>query len=112
MNRTLKRQVFLFPCQKRKHICPYPQITPPFADMFQPCWTDETIIAEGKEKGRWEVEKVEYKNIFKSEDGAVLEMKIKADCPTQEDMHKTISFVAKSARKFYLQVAEEINNTL
>ena len=51
----------------------------------------------------------EYKNIFKSEDGAELEMTIKADCSTQEEMHKTVSFIAQSARKFYLQTAEKIN---
>lgn len=55
---------------------------------------------------------MEYKNIFKSEDGAVLEMTIKADCHTEEEMRKTISFIAKSARKFYLQTAEKINSTL
>lgn len=55
---------------------------------------------------------MEYKNIFKSEDGAVLEMTIKADCHTEEEMRKTVSFIAKSARKFYLQTAEKISNTL
>lgn len=55
---------------------------------------------------------MEYKNIFKSEDGAVLEMTIKADCRTDEEMRKTVSFIAQSARKFYLQTAEKINSTL
>ncbi len=59
-----------------------------------------------------EVWKLEYKNVFESEDGAVLEMTIKAECSTKEEMNKTISFIAKSARKFYLQTAEKINSTL
>lgn len=55
---------------------------------------------------------MEYKNVFKSEDGAELEMTIKADCSTKEEMQKTVSFIAQSARKFYLQTAEKINSTL
>lgn len=54
----------------------------------------------------------EHKHVFKSEDGAVLEMTIKADCSTKEEMQKTVSFIAKSARQFYLQTAEKINSTL
>lgn len=30
----------------------------PFADVFQPCRADETIIAKGKKKERWEVGKM------------------------------------------------------
>lgn len=52
---------------------------------------------------------MEYKRIFKSEDGAVLEMKIKADCSTKEEIHKIVSFIDQSARIFYLQTAEKIS---
>lgn len=55
---------------------------------------------------------MEHKKVFKSVDGAVLEMAIKADCSTQEEMNKTVSFIAKSARKFYMQTAEKISSTL
>ena len=35
-----------------------------------------------------------------------------ADCVTSEEMRETISFIAQSARKFYLHIAEKINNML
>lgn len=55
---------------------------------------------------------MEYKQVFENEDGTVLEMTIKTDCSTHEKMHNTVSFIARSARKFYLQAAEKINSTL
>ena len=51
MNRTLKRQVFLFPCQKRKHICPYPQITPPLLICFSRAGLMKHI-SKGEGKGK------------------------------------------------------------
>lgn len=66
-----------------------------------------------KERDRREEDNMtEYKKVFKSDDGAVLEMTIKADCHTKEEMQKTVSFIAKSARKFYLQTAEKISSML
>ncbi len=50
------------------------------------------------------------KEVFKNEKGIVLEMTIKADCITSEEMRETISFIAQSARKFYMHMAEKINN--
>ncbi len=50
------------------------------------------------------------KEVFKNEKGIVLEMTIKADCITPEEMRETISFIAQSARKFYLRMAEKIKN--
>ncbi len=50
------------------------------------------------------------KEVFKNEKGIVLEMTIKADCITSEDMRETISFIAQSSQKFYLHMAEKINN--
>ena len=50
------------------------------------------------------------KKVFKNEKGTVLEMRIKADCATSEEMREAISFIAQSARKFYLHIAEKINN--
>ena len=49
------------------------------------------------------------KEVFKNEKGIVLEMTIKADCITSEDMRETISFIAQSSQKFYLHMAEKIN---
>lgn len=51
------------------------------------------------------------KEVFKNEKGIVLEMTIKADCITSKEMRETISFIAQSAQKFYLHMAEKINNT-
>ncbi len=50
------------------------------------------------------------KEVFKNEKGIVLEMTIKADCITSEDMRETISFIAQSSQKFYMHMAEKINN--
>lgn len=50
------------------------------------------------------------KEIFKNEKGIVIEMTIKADCITSEEMRETISFIAQSSRKFYLHIAEKIKN--
>lgn len=55
---------------------------------------------------------MEHKNIFKGENGEELKMAIKTDCSTKQEMRDTISFIAKSARQFYLQTAEKINSTL
>lgn len=52
------------------------------------------------------------KEVFKSEKGIVLEMTIKADCITSEEMRETISFIAHSSQKFYLHMAEKIKNML
>lgn len=50
------------------------------------------------------------KEVFKNEKGIVLEMTIKADCITSEEMRETISFIAQSSHKFYLHMAEKIKN--
>lgn len=55
---------------------------------------------------------MEYKNTFKNEQGVELEIRIKAECPTDESMRKTLSFIAQSSHKFYLEVAEKISSTL
>lgn len=52
------------------------------------------------------------KEVFKNEKGIVLEMTMKADRITSEEMRETISFIAQSSRKFYLHMAEKISNTL
>lgn len=50
------------------------------------------------------------KEVFKNEKGVELEMTIKADCITSEEMKETISFIAQSSRQFYLHMAEKIKN--
>lgn len=52
------------------------------------------------------------KEVFKNEKGIVLEMTIKADCITSEEMRETISFIAQSSQKFYLHMADKIKNML
>lgn len=55
---------------------------------------------------------MEYSNIFKDENGTEVEITVETDCHTQEEMNAAISFMAQSARKFYLQLAEKISSTL
>lgn len=53
---------------------------------------------------------ISEKEVFTSKKGVVLEMTIKADCITSEEMRETISFIAQSSQKFYLHMAEKINS--
>ena len=50
----------------------------------------------------------EYSNTYRSEDGTEVEIKIKAECPTQDDVRKALSFMAQSSHRFYLEAAEKI----
>ncbi len=55
---------------------------------------------------------VEYGKIFKDGNGTEVEIKIKTECSTHEEMRNTLSFMAQSSRTFYLEVAKEISNML
>ena len=54
----------------------------------------------------------EHSNVYRSEDGTEVEIKIKAECPTQDDARKALSFMAQSSHRFYLETAEKIKSTL
>ena len=53
----------------------------------------------------------EYSNTYRSEDGTEVEIKIKAECPTQDDVRKALSFMARSSHRFSLEAAEKIIRT-
>ncbi len=53
----------------------------------------------------------EYSNTYRSEDGTEVEIKIKAECPTQDNIRKALSFMARSSHRFYLEAAEKIIRT-
>ena len=53
----------------------------------------------------------EYSNTYHSEDGTEVEIKIKAECPTQDGVRKALSFMAQSSHRFYLETAEKIIRT-
>ena len=53
----------------------------------------------------------EYSNTYHSEDGTEVEIKIKAECPTQDDVREALSFMAQSSHRFYLETAEKIIRT-
>lgn len=56
---------------------------------------------------------LEYENKFQLPDtNTEIEIKIKTECLTQEEKEKTLSFMAQSSHKFYLNLANIINNTL
>ena len=50
----------------------------------------------------------EYSDTYQNEDGVVVEIKIKAECSSEEDMRKALAFMAQSSHNFYL----EAGNTL
>ena len=49
----------------------------------------------------------EHSNIYRSEDGTEVEIKIKAECHTQDDARKALSFMAQCSHQFYLETAEK-----
>lgn len=51
---------------------------------------------------------MKYRNIFRDTDGTEVEIKIKTKCTTPEKVSRTLSFVAKSSRQFYLKLAERL----
>ncbi len=54
---------------------------------------------------------MEYSETFKR-DGTEIEIKMKTDCHTQDELNEAISFMARSSRKFYLHAAEKISSML
>lgn len=54
----------------------------------------------------------EYSNVYQNEDGVKVELKIKAECSSDEDMRKALAFMAQSSRRFYLETATRISSTL
>lgn len=52
---------------------------------------------------------VAYSNTYSNEDGVLVEITMKAECPTQDDARKALSFMAQSSHRFYLEAAEKIN---
>ena len=55
---------------------------------------------------------MEHHNIFTSEDGIQVEMKIKTEHSSGAEMEKMLSFLAQSSHRFYLEAAEKISNML
>lgn len=55
---------------------------------------------------------MEYCNTFKDENGTEVKIEIKIECSTQEEMRKTLSFIAQSSHRFYLEAADKINSML
>lgn len=54
----------------------------------------------------------EYSNIYKSEDGVEVEIKIKAECSSEEDMRKALAFMAQSSHCFYLEAGNALKTGL
>lgn len=55
---------------------------------------------------------MEYENVYHSDSGTTVAFKIKAECLTQEELEKALSFFAKSSRQFYLEAGNEIKRML
>lgn len=55
---------------------------------------------------------MDHEKTYKGEQGMEMEIRIKAECLTDENICKTLSFIAQSSHRFYLEVAEKINNKL
>lgn len=45
----------------------------------------------------------EYSKEYRNEDGIEVEIKIKAECISEEDLRKALAFMAQSSRSFYLE---------
>lgn len=55
---------------------------------------------------------MDHEKTYKDEQGIEMEIRIKAECLTGENIRKTLSFIAQSSHRFYLEVAEKISNKL
>lgn len=51
---------------------------------------------------------MEYERVYQSDSGTEVTFRIKAECHTQEELEKELSFFAKSSRRFYLEAGSEI----
>lgn len=49
---------------------------------------------------------------FMSENGTEIQFKIETVCSTSEEMRNTLSFMAQSSHRFYLELAEKISSML
>lgn len=65
-----------------------------------------------KEQKEMTVKLVEYNQVFKNESGTEVEFKIKTECRTLDEMQKTLSFIAQSSHRFYLELAKKVSNML
>lgn len=52
----------------------------------------------------------EYSNTYKDENGTEIEIRLKAERPTDAYMRETLRFIPSCAQSFYLEVAEKLNN--
>lgn len=50
----------------------------------------------------------EYSNAYQNEDGVEVEIKIKAECSSEEDLRKALAFMALSSRRFYLEAGNSL----
>lgn len=55
---------------------------------------------------------MEHCNTFKDKNGLEVRIELKTECSTQEEMRETLSFIAQSSHRFYLEVADKINSML
>ena len=55
---------------------------------------------------------MEYKNTFNNESGVEVEIRIKAECPSEEAKFKALSFMAQCSHRFYLETGRRLNNML
>lgn len=53
----------------------------------------------------------EYSNTYSNEDGVLVEMTMKAECPTQDNARKALRFMAQSSHRFYLEAARKLTRT-
>lgn len=51
---------------------------------------------------------MEYSNTYRDADGTEVEIKIKTKSSTLEERRRTLSFMAQSSHKFYLEMAKKL----
>lgn len=56
--------------------------------------------------------KINYSEIYDNKNGTEIEIKVKAECHSEQEMKDTLSFIALSSHQFYLAVAEKIKSKL
>lgn len=59
-----------------------------------------------------DAQEIMHTNVITDGNGTEVEIKMKTECLTEEDMRRSLGFMAQSSHRFYLEMAEKIKSRL
>ena len=80
--------------------------------------SEGVVEADQEENGDTQTDKeiskplVTYSNVYTNADGVKVIMEVETECSTHDRMRETLSFIAQSSHKFYLEAAEKFKSKL